>query len=276
MKSFKKSILFIFSVAGIFSFISCNELLPERSFARADIFSNQKNDEADKRAIKYVPILDEQHNMAMALMPVPTDWNFSNGQDPDFFMEGPNDLKIYHLRGDQFYYSDVPYINQSYKQDGVIVKPFEPIENTVQFLKNLANNDGGKLIRQYNLPQFEKNAYALDQQVFKATPERKTIQVIGTEWQAKDGIKFIIIVEQFLGETQYSYYWGYKLDIMISSDAVFDQAKQDFLNAKLNTKYNAKWIATTNNQMRQQAEQNQRDHEGRMVALKNYGNQIIA
>ncbi|MFT5892665.1 MAG: hypothetical protein ACI9Y7_002777, partial [Dokdonia sp.] len=228
-----------------------------------------------KKAIKHLPIPDYQRNMVMALLPVPESWNFYKGNDPEIFLEGPGGIKAFYIRGNTFMYSPNGYINQSAQQMGWEVKPFEPLENTVQLLHTSITSQGGKFLNQYHLPQFERAAYAFEQQIFKAIPEQKSFKVIATEWEDKNGIRSLIIIQHYYAQTQESYNWGYNLEAMEAPSAIFKTATQDFLNAKLNIRMNTQWVTAVNNQNRQQSRQTTEGHIKRMGDLRAQGQQII-
>ena len=228
-----------------------------------------------KKPIKYLPIPDYQNIMVMGLLPVPTDWDFYKGDDKNVFIKGPGGIKGFYIQGNSFMYSPNSFLNQSYQQMGATVKPFEPIENTIQFLKQVLGGDGFSLVRQYNLPQFEQMAYSFEQQLFKGEPEQKSFMVVGIEWK-KGILKTLIVIQHYYAETQYGYHWGYHMESMEAPSKIFEKAKQDYLNAKLNVRMNPKWIAMVNNQNRMASQNSRNGHESRISALRAQGEQIIA
>ncbi len=272
----KTSILFICSVVCCIFFTNCTEFLSEKSIAITDSSSDLQNEYAGKKAIKYLPIPDYQRNMVMAMLPIPTDWNYNKTNDPIIFLEGPDGVKVSYVQGNQFMSSNNPYIVQQFQQMGFNVKPFEPVEQDVQTLEQLLNKDGYKLLKQYDLPQLQQAAYAFEKQIYKGHPEQKSFKVVGTEWEDKNGLKILIIIQHYLAESQESYYWGYQLESVEAPPAFFEQAKQDFLNAKLNVRMNSQWITTVNNENRQRSQQITSSHIERMKILKAQGQQIVA
>lgn len=228
-----------------------------------------------KRPIKYLPIPDYQNNMVMGLLPVPSNWDYYKGNDQNVFLEGPDGIKGYYIQGNTFMFSQNSFMNQSYQQMGFTVKPFEPLDNTIQFLNQGLGSDGFSMVKQYDMPQFEQMAYAFDQQMYKGEPEQKSFKVVATEWK-KGNVKTLLMIQHFYAQTQYGYYWGYNIESMEAPSKIFDQAKQDYLNAKLNVRMNPQWVATVNNQKRLASQNNRQGHEGRMGALRAQGQQIIA
>lgn len=271
-----KTITLILSSLICFSTLaSCNGKLPDNPDAVTDTLALTENIET-KRAIKFLPIPDYQRNMVQALLPVPTDWNYSKSSNKDIFLEGANGVNVFHVMGENYFYSTNTYIAQDYRAQGFKVKPFEPIENDVTFLKKALAAEGWKYLKQYDLPQLAQQTYNYDQQFFKAIPERKSIWVMGTEWVNEKGVKALIVIKHFGAETQHSYYWGYQMEMVQAPDTFFNQAKQDFLNAKLNMRTNNQWLQTLNNENRRQAQINEQNHNARMTALKAEGQRIIA
>ena len=258
--------------------ISCVNSTKNSDTYTSSITLQQKGQvsQINKRPIKYLPIPDYQRNMAMAMLPIPITWNFNKTNDPAVFIEGPNGIKVSYVEGNQFMYSNNPYIAQQFQQMGNNVKPFEPIEQDIQTLEQILNQDGYKLIRQYHLPQFERAAYAFEQQIYKSHPEQKSFKVVGTEWEGKNGSKTLIVIQHYLAESQESYYWGYQLESVEAPDAFFESAKQDFLNAKLNVRMNSQWIKTVNNENKQKSQQIEKSHIERMKIIKEQGRQIVA
>ena len=236
---------------------------------------NSTSEAIQKKPIKYLPIPDYENNMIMALLPVPTDWDFYKGDDKDIFLEGPNGIKGFYIQGNSFMFSQNAYMNQAFQQMGATVKPFEPLSNSIQFLNQALGADGFSLEKQYDLPQFEQMAYYFDQQIFKGEPEQKSFKVVGTEWKKGDS-HTLIVIQHYYAETQHGYHWGYHVESMEASSKIFNQAKQDYLNAKLNVRMNPQWITKVNNKNRIASQNSRNAHEGRMNALRAQGRQIIA
>jgi hypothetical protein len=276
MKSFKISNSLILVVVCFIFLVSCNKFSTENLPRTTAGSSDSQPDEPGKKAIKYLPIPDYQRNMAMAMIPVPTNWNFNKTNDPIIFLEAPDGIKVSYVQGDQFMYSNNPYIAQQFQQMGGTVKPFEPIEKVVQTFEQLLSKDGYKLLKQYHLPQFERTAYSLDKQFFKGYPEKNSFKVVGTEWEDKNGLKILILIQHYLAESQESYYWGYDVESVEAPPEFFERAKQDFLNAKLNVRMNSQWITAVNNENRQKSQQITNNHIDRMNVLRAQGQQIIA
>lgn len=143
-------------ILAAFIFASCinSTSKTETEFAVSEHFDTQtsSSEVSNKRPIRYLPIPDYQNNMVMALLPVPSNWGFYKGDDKDIFLEGPNGIKGFYIQGDSYMYSPNNFLNQSYQQMGAEVKPFESIENQVQFLKQVLANDGFSMITINSFP----------------------------------------------------------------------------------------------------------------------------
>lgn len=229
-----------------------------------------------KRAIKFFPIRDAQRNMLMAVMPIPSDWELSKADDNYTFLESPKGVKVLYIVGNEFMYSQNPFIHQSFQQMGYETKPPETFEQVLDFMKNLAGKEGVKFVQQYSIPQLEQVDVNVDRLVYKPVPEQKSVKVVATEWIDDKGMSSLAIIHYYVAQTELSLYWGYRIESMEAPKEVFPTAKRDYINALLNTQINPQWLQTINAENQQKSQQMMQGHQQRMSALRSQGQQIIA
>lgn len=238
--------------------------------------NTEHNNNSTRRPIKYFPVRDAQRNMLMGVLPIPSDWNLSTADDNITFLESPKGVKVLYIAGNEFLYSQNPYINQSFQQMGFDTKPPQSFEEVLSLLKEHAIKKGVNYVKQYPLPQLEAVDASLDRLIYKPVPEQKTAQVVATEWIDTKGNASLLVLHYYVAQTELSLYWGYRIESMESPQDHFNTAKRDYLNTLINTQINPQWLQTINAENRQKSQQMMAGHNQRMEALRAQGRQIIA
>lgn len=227
--------------------------------------------------IIFQEVQDTQRNMLVGLMPLPQDWKIHSriGQD-QVNISGPNAIKIYAEQGNGFWYSELPGLNQMMANKGHTIKPPMSVENLVKNVLGPAlANTGGRLTKQYHHTELQKYAENYDQFTFKSVPMRKEFKAYVTEWEGNDDSKLLFVINYFVSHSQEGIYWGYYANMMEAPKTHFEKAKNDYLYALINRKYNPQWLQTCYMQEAQKAAQRGELHQQRMAALRAEGQAII-
>lgn len=213
-------------------------------YSQMDINKKQK---IQSKKIEFKTVKDPQKNMPVYFFPIPSDWtiNDSFGGQDNILIKGPNNLKIYGDIYNQFFYSSDPYVNQDMQQKGHKISPLKTAEQVIkETIVPLAKTIGLELIKTYELPKlvtFDKN---IDQYIFKYKPEpNKIFDALASEWIDNKGTSTLMILRYGAVADQYQQVtWDYYMQSMDCDTKHFEQAKQDYLYALENTKYNPDWI----------------------------------
>ncbi|CAH8282968.1 hypothetical protein EV196_101504 [Mariniflexile fucanivorans] len=220
---------------------------------------------------------DSERNMTIGYLPLPSDWILKDKPDNEGAqIFGPNNIKVFLPRNNDFVYSQLPGFNQMAAQMGQQIKPLQSLEQMVkvEFVPLLAN-DGVKLIKQYKVPQLKAYDENYEQFVFKPVPMQKTFEVLATEWLDKDNNSVILIIRQYITYTQEACYWGYILNVMKAPKAYFEDAKIKYLYALEYTKYNPQWLHTRYMEDAKESARLGKLHEDRMRSLIAEGEAIV-
>lgn len=236
----------------------------------------QLNKKTENKII-FHEIRDTQRNMILGYLPLPNDWKIKDQVDKDGVgVSGPNNIKVYAPRHDNFVYSQLPGFNQMCAEMGQQVKPLKSVEQLVkeEFVPLFANN-GFKLIKQYRLPKQKAYDENYEQFVFKPVPMQKTFDVMSTEWEDKDGNMILFVIRQNIAYTQEACNWGYIANALEAPKAQFETAKNNYLYTLANSKYNPQWLQTCYMEDARASAQSNQLHQERMRGLRAEGQAII-
>lgn len=233
------------------------------------------NDIAKNEDVKYFNTIDSRNGMVMSRIPFPSSWQKSN--DGQYLYTGPNSIKVHGERGGSYMFSNDPQMNQMYQQSGMQVQLPKSIDQVInEGFMEYANKINRKLVRKYPMPQFAAWDKQFDDQLYKSMPSQKTFNVMGLEWRDPDGTSFLTILHHFVSYDQYGGYWGITYSVLESSEAVFEQAKNQYINGLLNQQINPQWLQAVNQKDMQIAQQSNAAHQQRMAGIKSFGDQNTA
>ncbi|SMC41640.1 hypothetical protein [Cellulophaga tyrosinoxydans] len=238
---------------------------------------NQQNKTMDYKII-FHELRDPERNMVMAYLPIPNDWDIKEQSGNDGIVAtGPNNIKIYGQSEFMFTYSQLPGFNEMILQQGGKVQPLKSIEQLVkEDFNSLFEKEGFRLARQYPLPKQKAYDENYEQFVFKPVPMQKTFDAMATEWEDNNGNIKLLVIRQFVTYTNEACYWGYRLNGLEALKSNFETAKNNYLYALANSKFNPQWLQTCYYEDMQTSARLKRIHEGRMAELRAEGQRIIA
>lgn len=286
----KSTLNHTFALLIILFFHSCGESSSRNGQIAQETFEHQgktyqlkksvireKSNASNASQVIFHKIYDSQRNMVLGQMPMPKDWRIhTSTNEENVSISGPNDIKIYGSNSDFFTYSQLPGMNQMSAQAGQHVKPLMSVENLVKIeLTPKIEAMGLRMTKQYHHQELQKYAENYDQFTFKSVPTRKEFKSYGTEWQDQDGNQLLLIINYSASYTDTGVFWGYYTDMMSAPSAGFEKAKNHYIYALLNRKYNPQWLQTCYTEEAQKAAQSGKLHQQRMAALRAEGQAII-
>ncbi|MFK7783070.1 hypothetical protein [Psychroserpens sp.] len=230
------------------------------------------------KKLKLHKINNQQFKMIFGVMPIPSTWKVVNNKKDNIMFEAPNGTKIYGERFNTFYYSNNDQLNYISQQNGSQIKAPKDINRVLnEDFKPYLESNGLKYLRQFPLPQLATADKQLDNLMFKSTPEEKKYECIVTEWEDKNGNKSLGIIRYFT-----CYYptiggmnWGYTLNALEAPKLVYENAKEDYINALLNLQVNPNWLQKNNQYYAQISRQSNASHQQRMADIRKQGQAII-
>ncbi len=220
---------------------------------------------------------DDQRNMVMAYLPLPSDWKINDKVDNEgVCATGPNNVKVYGEGSDNFVFSQLPDFNEMISNQGNQIKPLKNIEQLVKedFTPKF-EKEGLKLVTLYPLPKQKAYDENYEQFVFKPVPMQKTFDVMAAEFEHTNSTMSLLVIRQYISYTQEACYWGYRISGLEAPKANFEAAKTNYLYTLENTKFNPQWLQTCYMEDAQTSARMKRTHDDRMMQLRGEGQAII-
>ncbi|MFK7833072.1 MAG: hypothetical protein AB8B52_07340 [Winogradskyella sp.] len=231
------------------------------------------------KSIQFKTFRDDQLNMDMFQMPVPSDWKMTpKSPNAQTQMTGNNGFKFFGEQGAMYTYSSDPFINQTAAQTGNAVLPVKTPEQVIkEMIAPTFKQDGVELVKMYKVPEliaYDKN---YEQFKFKSGYEQsKTIDVVASEWKSNTGTSSLILVHYSAAyDNQQQVAWGFYLQGIDVDTKHFEQTKKDFIYAQANKKYNPQYLHYFYMKDANFARQSGKLHQQRMANLRAEGQAII-
>lgn len=274
-----------FLIISTFFICSCSKQKENNMYSSSTNVESKNNFETKSSAkknstkkLKLHKINNQQFKMIFGVMPIPSTWKVVNNKKDNIMFEAPNGTKIYGERFNTFYYSNNDQLNYISQQNGSQIKAPKDINRVLnEDFKPYLESNGLKYLRQFPLPQLATADKQLDNLMFKSTPEEKKYECIVTEWEDKNGNKSLGIIRYFT-----CYYptiggmnWGYTLNALEAPKLVYENAKEDYINALLNLQVNPNWLQKNNQYYAQISRQSNASHQQRMADIRKQGQAII-
>lgn len=247
----QKSIMLILFLS---IFIHCKNSAQYTDTPQYTQFSNTQGYSAtpNNDRLEMKPIRDLKTGRVTSYLPLPADWRISsNGQGMQGF-EGPNGITVSYMPAESYYYNVDPYVA---RMTGKAVA--NPINIEVIFRDNIVPNlqqQGGKLLKQYPLPEISQRS----QQLLQQSTNRSRIlsySVIASEWQQSNGYQSLILLSQGITQSQGGNSWWVSISELEAPAQYFEQAKATYLFAQAN------WQIDQNTAMAHAADLNRMDRE---------------
>ena len=197
--------------------------------------------------LKYFYNKDSRNGMVTDRYPFPATWQQHNSGD--FAFTGPNGIMVYGESGRFFSYSNDPTTLQQFQMVGFNVKyPLSMNETIEEFLVSHANTLNRKMVKKYPIPQLKEFYKNFDSMLFKVEQNPKQFEATAIEWVDPDGTRWVTVFNYQIEQGYNKVHWSFSASAMGAPAAIFEQAKQDYLNGLLNRQINPQWIHTMNQQ----------------------------
>lgn len=262
---------------------SCNEKkennLYTTTFENEDGYKTQSSAKNNStKQLKLHKIKNEQFRMLYGVVPIPSSWKLINNKKDNIQFEAANGTKIYGEQYNSFYYSNNQQQNYYTQQNGTQIKAPKTVNRFIsEDLKPMLESNGLTYLGQFPLPELAQADKQRNDALFKATPEEKNFECIVTEWEDQKGNKALGVIRFFT-----NYYtaiggmdWGYTINSLEAPKLVYEEAKNDYINALLNIQVNPNWVQKNNQYYAQMAQQSNAGHQQRMAAIRAQGQAII-
>ena len=176
--------------------------------------------------IEMKPMKDPQTGRTVSYLPLPANWRMvNNGYGAQGF-EGPNGIKVNYAPAETYFFNVDPYLAQMSGQQVANPMPLQSIYQ--ERLVPAIQQQGGKLIKQYPLPQIAQRNKQLMQGALSRS-NIQTVDIIASEWLQPNGSKSLILVSQVIMQSQVGGCWSVTLAELEAPAQVFEQAKETYL-----------------------------------------------
>ena len=191
------------------------------------------------------PLYNVSTNELMGQLPMPANWKINGSK-----ISGPNGISIEeHIVGT---------FDQNQKRRNTI-------EEVIQKdLAPLIQQQGGKIVRTYSIPEMAESDYKQSQLYWSYAPKQTSCAVTGIEVLDPQGVKGLAIVRFQECKSQFANFWSLGYLTLDADPSALDQAAKDLIYAQVNYQTDMQYLQKFNNQMKQKANQSDQAFQTRM------------
>ncbi|MCY1045294.1 hypothetical protein OV208_28520 [Corallococcus sp. bb12-1] len=202
----------------------------------------------------------------MGNMPLPDNWVLNNGKAA---MSGPGNVNVYMLPLKTFMYSNDPMMQEWSRRSGNKMRFFNSIDAVIQEdLAPVAQRDGAKLVKQYDVPQIAAANKGFSDLLYKVGPMRQLFLARVTEWTDKKGNPYMIVMHLNATDMGNMVNWNYYCHALDAPPERYEESKKVVLNALSNTRYNPEYVQAYNQNEMARERSSWAAHNQRMQANK--------
>ncbi|WP_396636876.1 hypothetical protein [Maribacter sp. R77961] len=213
--------------------------------------------------------LKDPQGKTIGTYPIPKNWKKGSG---DAWLESNDGVKVMNDVTNEFNYSHMPDYNQMMRENKQQVKPVKSLERFIkEDLVQMTQSQGIKLVNIQRTPAITKLNAERSKMWFKAMPEQMNFDSAIVDFVDAEGNPSFLLVTYYVGSSQYQKRWGYTISGVEAPRAIYQQAKQDFMYAVLNSKLNQQYVQQINMQNQQASQQSTAAHNSRMEQIRNFG-----
>lgn len=212
------------------------------------------------------PVRDAQGTL-ISEVPLPTTWKRVRPAAPgEPSWIGPRGVKVTDYPVQIFLYTSDPRMQQIYRQSNQRLRPLPSVAQLVQEdIGPWAAKRGLKFVRQYEVEEVSRMDKWYNDQLYKAMPGQMQITAIGSEWESEDGEPCFVLMHLNVGQTRELLSWSYYCSVLQADKAHFATARQQFVFACANARYQLEPIAAYNRMEAEKAGRSWAAHNARMA-----------
>ncbi|MCO5233925.1 MAG: hypothetical protein LC105_11025 [Chitinophagales bacterium] len=216
------------------------------------------------QALKMFEIKDK-NGVVFKTFPYPADWVFP---EKDYAIRGPGNFRMKNFPLQSYIKNLDPYNEYYYAQ--MPQRTFPGISQLVQEdIFPWAQNNGFKIVRQYELTEASKIEAWYDNQLFKVNPadaRGNTFIVYGVDLESQNGEKAMMVLHLSVMQIMGVQRWNYYIDFLQADKNVFEQVKKQYIFGLEHAWYNPEPIMAYNREEMQRVNQNWAAFNQRMAA----------
>lgn len=208
--------------------------------------------------------MDPATGMVSYRVPLPKGWQID--PDPNTVIEivGPDNIVVYQQKPAVFAYTNDPSSQNLLRRMGKQVHPVISLQEYLnRYMLPGYRNKGHRLIKSYPVPEVAHRFEMISKMVPKVSIQRRTMDVLGTEWELNDGRRAFVLLSRSVGYGQDAYgidmfFWNVGYYEVVAPRERFKYARDAMIYASANIEMNPKFVRYSNNKMLAEIERTRR------------------
>lgn len=182
--------------------------------------------------IEMKPIRDTRTGRINSYVPLPTSWEVVTTPQGTQGYRGPNGVQVNSLPTEMYYFNIDPYVAQMTGKQ--VANPVSAQTIMQQNIIPSIQQQGGSLIKQYELPEIAQRSKRLMQGVLNRS-QLQAYEILASEWNQPDGSKsYIILTHMVIHTPGGGSSWSVSITELESPARFFAKAKETYLYAMAN------------------------------------------
>jgi hypothetical protein len=228
-----------------------------------------------RQDVTFHDVMDPASGMVMQRVPLPKGWRIDKDPNNEVEMAGPDNIIVYKVKPETYVYSNDPFTLDSARMMGKEIHPVISLKEYLnRYLVPEYTSQGHRFIKSYPIPEIADKFETITKLVPKINVQRRTIHVLGTEWEVKDGRRAFVLLAQFVSQFRGLDHWVVNSSELVAPRERFEYARDAIIYASANIEMNPKFVIYSNNKLlaelrrnNEAMQQSQRAHLQRMNAI---------
>jgi hypothetical protein len=194
--------------------------------------------------------MDPATGRVMLRVPLPKGWRIDPDPNTPIEIVGPDNIVVYQQKPAVFVYSNDPYSLETLRRMGQQVHPVISLQEYLnRYMLPGYSNQGHRLIKSYPVPEVAHRFEMITKMVPKVFVQRRTMDVLGTEWKMNDGRRAFVLMSQSVAYGRDAIHWNVGYYEVVAPRERFKYARDAMIYASANIEMNPKFVRFQNNKL---------------------------
>jgi hypothetical protein len=203
-----------------------------------------------RRNVTWLNKMDPATGMVTVRVPLPKGWRIDPDPNTPIEIVGPDNIVVYQQKPAVFAYSDDPFSQNTIRMMGQQVHPVISLQEYLnRYMLPGYRNQGHRLIKSYPIPEVANRFETISKLVPKVYVQRRTMDVLGTEWEMNDGRRAFVLMSQSVSYGRDVIHWTVSYYEVVAPRERFEYARDTMIYASSNLEMNPKFVRFQNNKM---------------------------
>ncbi|MFN3243599.1 MAG: hypothetical protein ACE37K_18990 [Planctomycetota bacterium] len=195
---------------------------------------------APTRPLRLFEVRDASGQVCSRL-PLPDDWQLHQLAGGRYELTAPGGVKANATESASYGWSDDPFCRETIQRTGTQLAPVLPLRQIVsERLEPEAARQGYRLTDTFELPELQA-LWRACAAAMPATSSRRSVAVLGTDWQGPDGARSCIVVLQTVVASPQSLSWTVQTTELEAPAERFDEARRTWLDGLAHARIDERW-----------------------------------